>query len=109
MVVGIHFHDRLKVFTEFLRSQNPYSQPIWISNQLSNDSKERRSGVIAWPGVDTPINGQLPLKYQSFNLTRKFDSILNQIIDWFNEPIETRINFGAIYYSEPDITGKIKF
>ncbi len=88
-----------------LRSQNPYSQPIWVSNQLSNDSNQRRSGVIAWPGVDTPINGHLPSRYQPFNLTRKFDSILRQIIEWFNEPVGSRINFGAIYYPYPDITG----
>ena len=87
-------------------SQNSYTQPIWVSNQLSNDSNQRRSGVIAWPGVNTPINGYLPSRYQSFNLTRKFDSILKQIFDWFHEPIETRINFGVIYYPEPDITGK---
>ncbi|CAF0993239.1 unnamed protein product [Rotaria sordida] len=86
-------------------SQNSYSQPIWVSNQLANDSKQRRSGVIAWPGCDTPINGHLPYKYQLFNLNRKFDSILKQIFDWFHEPIETRINFGVIYYPEPDITG----
>ncbi|CAF1196946.1 unnamed protein product [Rotaria sp. Silwood1] len=86
-------------------SQNPYSQPIWVSNQLANDSNQRRSGVIAWPGSDTPINGHLPFKYQSFDLNRKFDSILKQIFDWFHEPIDTRINFGVIYYPEPDITG----
>lgn len=87
-------------------SQNSYTQPIWVSNQLSNDSNQRRSGVIAWPGVNTPINGHLPSKSQPFNLTRKFDLILKQIFDWFREPISTRINFGVIYYPEPDITGK---
>lgn len=64
--------------------------------------------MIAWPGVDTPINGYRPSRYEAFNLTRPFDSIFKQIIDWFNEPIETRINLGVIYYSEPDITGKNK-
>ena len=78
-----------------------------MSNQLKNDSIHRRSGVIAWPGVNVPINGYRPSKYQAFNLTRKFDSILQQMIDWFNEPIETRINLGIIYYPEPDITGNI--
>ncbi|CAF4599475.1 unnamed protein product, partial [Rotaria magnacalcarata] len=38
-------------------------------------------------------------------LTRKFDSILKQIIDWFREPVESRINLGVVYYSEPDMTG----
>jgi hypothetical protein len=92
---------------QILRSQNPYTQPIWISNQLANDSNQRRSGVIAWPGINTPINGHLPFKYQSFNITRQFDSILKQIFDWFREPIDTRINLGVVYHSEPDITGKL--
>lgn len=96
----LHFHK--------LRSQNPYTQPIWISNQLSNDSNQRRSGVIAWPGVNTPINGHLPSKYLPFNLTRNFTVSLQQISDWFHEPEKTRINFGVIYYPEPDITGKLQ-
>lgn len=89
------------------RSQNPYSQPIWISNQLAKDSNQRRSGVIAWPGCDTPINGYLPARYLAFNNSRSFDSAIKQIFDWFREPNETRINFGVVYHSQPDITGKI--
>ena len=90
----------------FLRSQNTYSQPIWVTNQLGNDSKQRRSGVIAWPGSSTPINGYLPSKYQPYQSNRSFDSILQQILTWFTESQDTRINFGAIYYPEPDVTGK---
>ncbi|CAF1092106.1 unnamed protein product [Rotaria sordida] len=86
-------------------SQNPYSQPIWVSNQLANDSTQRRSGVIAWPGSNVPINGHLPIKYEAFESDRSFDSILKQIFAWFREPIDTRINFGAIYHSQPDATG----
>ena len=36
------------------------------------------------------------------------DSILKQILDWFREPIDKRINFGVIYHHEPDVTGKSK-
>ncbi|CAF4601607.1 unnamed protein product [Rotaria sp. Silwood1] len=86
-------------------SQNPYTQPIWISNQLANDSTQRRSGVIAWPGSDTLINGYLPIKYETFQFDRSFDSVLKQILSWFREPIDTRINFGAVYHSQPDVTG----
>ncbi len=89
-----------------IRSQNPYSQPIWVSNQLANDSLQRRSGVIAWPGSDTPINGYLPSKTLPFDYNRPFDSVLKQVFDWFHEPPETRINFGVVYHSEPDATGK---
>ena len=90
-------------------SQNSYTQPIWISNQLSNDSKHRRSGVIAWPGSEVPVNRYLATRHQAFDANRTFDSMLQQIIEWFTEPIETRINFGVVYYHEPDVTGKRKF
>ena len=89
----------------FLRSQNPYTQPIWISNQLANDSTNRRSGVIAWPGSEVVINGNRPIKHQAYNGSRLFDSVLKQIFDWFLEPIETRINLGVIYHYQPDVTG----
>ncbi len=91
------------------RSQNPYSQPIWVSNQLANSSSPRRSGVIAWPGSDIPINGYLAFKHEDYKSTRSFDSVLQRIFEWFREPIETRINFGAVYYFEPDRTGQIYF
>ncbi|CAF3586320.1 unnamed protein product [Adineta steineri] len=86
-------------------SQNPYSQPIWISNQLANDSNQRRSGVIAWPGCGTPINGHRPYKYENYAAKRPFDSVLEQIFKWFHEPTDTNINFGVVYHSEPDVTG----
>ncbi|CAM4761740.1 unnamed protein product [Rotaria magnacalcarata] len=88
-------------------SQNAYSQPIWVSNQLAKDSNQRRSGAIAWPGCSTPINGHLPYRYEEFDYDRKFDTVLKRIFEWFNEPIGTRINFGATYHLEPDATGKI--
>ncbi|CAF1069697.1 unnamed protein product [Adineta steineri] len=86
-------------------SQNPYSQPIWVSNQLSNDSNQRRSGVIAWPGVSTPINGHRPSKYLPYDPARKLDESFQQIFDWFRESDRTRINLGVIYHNEPDETG----
>ncbi|UJR31347.1 hypothetical protein I4U23_018843 [Adineta vaga] len=86
-------------------SQNPYSQPIWISNQLVNSTLQRRSGIIAWPGSNVPINGYRPHKYQLFNATRPLDNAFKQVLDWFREPMSTRINFGAVYHSEPDVTG----
>jgi hypothetical protein len=91
------------------RSQNPYSQPIWVSNQLDNSSSPRRSGVIAWPGSDIPINGYIPFKHEDYKDNRSLDSILQRIFEWFREPIETRINLGVAYHLEPDHTGQIYF
>ena len=69
--------------------------------------RHRRSGVIGWPGSNVPVNGYLSYKMQKYNSTRPFLSTVKQVLDWFHEPISTRINFGAVYNREPDQTGKI--
>lgn len=53
------------------------------------------------------MNGQLPDERLSFVANRSFESALKKIFTWFNETEETRINFGAIYHREPDVTGRI--
>ena len=93
--------------TTLSRSQNPYSQPIWISNQLANDSTERRSGVIAWPGSNTPINGHLPSQSDDFDADRPFDSVLKRAFDWLLQPDGQEKNFVAAYHHEPDMTGRL--
>ncbi|CAF1518795.1 unnamed protein product [Adineta ricciae] len=86
-------------------AQNPHIEPIWIGNQLANDSLHRRSGVIAWPGSNVPINGHLPSRRLPFDFNRTCRTVMQQAFEWFREPPETRINFGAIYCFEPDRTG----
>lgn len=88
-------------------SQNPYTQPIWISNQLANDSFERHSGVIDWPGSNMPVNNHIADKHLGYDYNRPFESALKQVFDWFKGPESTRINFGVIYHPEPDRTGHI--
>ena len=92
---------------EFSRSQNPYSQPIWVSNQLANDSSNRRSGVIAWPGSNTPINGYRPFKFEDYDENRSLPSSIREMLQWFQPSGSNPINFGAIYHPEPDATGKL--
>lgn len=79
---------------------------MWVSNQLAKDPTGRKSGVISWPGSNVPINGYLPYKVEPFDFNRQFDSMLQRIFEWFSEPSDTRINFGAVYYFQPDLTGK---
>ena len=90
------------------RAQNPHIEPLWIGNQLANDSLHRRSGVIAWPGSNVPINGHFPYRRLAFDFNRTCRTVMQQACEWFREPVETRINFGAIYCFEPDRTGNIR-
>lgn len=90
----------------FSRSQNPYTEPMWISNQLANGSLRRQSGVIAWPGSATRINGHRPFKYLDYDPKRSFHWSIDQIFEWFRAAEEDRINFGVVYHFEPDETGR---
>ena len=63
--------------------------------------------MIAWPGCAVPINGHQAAKFQRYNGSRTFDSIIKQIFQWFHEPESTRINFGVMYYPQPDMDGHI--
>lgn len=78
-----------------------------MTNQLANDSSERRSGVIAWPGSNVPFNERLPSKIEKYDPNRSLNSTLNIILSWFREPIDTRINFGVVYHFQPDVNGNI--
>jgi hypothetical protein len=69
---------------------------IWSINE---QRKEARSGVVSWPQESIQIS-----KFQAYNRSRSFRDIIDRILLWFNDPIEP-INFGAIYYHEPDLTG----
>lgn len=73
---------------------------IWDINE---QRKGARSGVASWPQDPVYIS-----KYQAYNRTRSFRDIIDQIFLWFNDPVEP-INFGAIYYHEPDLTGLVFF
>lgn len=71
---------------------------IWTINE---QRKGARSGVASWPQDPIPL-----AKYQAYARTRSKREIIDQILRWFNDPIEP-INFGAIYFDEPDLTGSI--
>lgn len=69
---------------------------IWSVNERRQGA---RSGVSSWPQENILIS-----KYQPYNVSRPFRDIIDQIIRWLTDPIEP-INFGAIYYREPDYAG----
>lgn len=69
---------------------------IWSVNERR---KGARSGVGSWPQENLLIS-----KYRNYNDSRPFRDTIDEIIRWFTDPIEP-INFGAIYYREPDYAG----
>ena len=74
-------------------------QPIWFTNQLQHDG---RSGVAFWPG--SQANGFLPFKYIPYQSSLPNKTRIDNIVEWFSTEINP-INFGMMYFEEPDSIG----
>lgn len=88
----------------FEPSDNMTNGDWWPYPAIWSINEQRRgahSGVIGWPQDPIKISN-----YQPYRRSRSFREIIDQILRWFNDPIQP-INFGAIYYHEPDLTGWI--
>jgi ectonucleotide pyrophosphatase/phosphodiesterase family protein 5 len=71
---------------------------IWTINEQRLGA---RSGVIGWPQYPIVVS-----KYEAYQKKRSYKDIIDQMLSWFNDSIEP-INFGAIYFQEPALTGKL--
>lgn len=74
-------------------------KPIWTINEQKL-RVNARSGVIGWGHDLNSIS-----KYETYKKNRSDKDIIDQMIRWFNHPNES-INFGAIFFQEPGLTGK---
>lgn len=75
--------------------------PLWVTVQKAG----RRSGAVMWPGTDVKIHGVYPSKYLPYNSSVSFESRVEQIIEWFSGPEEEAVDFGVLYWEEPDESG----
>jgi len=75
-------------------------EPVWVTNDAVGDD-HHTSGVYFWPGSE--VKGMQPKLFASpFNMSIPFSVRVNAMAGWFTQE---GINFGAMYYHEPDITG----
>ncbi|XP_078398132.1 bis(5'-adenosyl)-triphosphatase enpp4 isoform X1 [Cetorhinus maximus] len=74
--------------------------PIWITNQQQG----HKSGGVMWPGTDVSIHNTTPSYYLKYDRNVTFNERVNHIIEWLSNSTEP-INFGALYWEEPDATG----
>ncbi len=85
-------------------------EPIWIRNQEfpSPDGVSGRSGTLYWPGVDALYCGKRAHRYENNSIPTKsritFEERIEKIVSWFTDE-EEPINFGLLYFSEPDHAG----
>ena len=84
--------------------QNNQTVPIWILNQLKNNQK---SGIVGgFPGANVPIMNQTVTYSQDYhNQLDWFEKVDNLIKLFTSQTKEERINFGVLYFPEPDETG----
>lgn len=75
--------------------------PLWVSIQKAGG----RSGAAMWPGSDVKIHGMFPNQYLQYNSSVSFESRVERIIEWFSAPKEEAVDFGVLYWEEPDESG----
>lgn len=80
--------------------QNNKTEPVWITNQKNGDG---RRSAASWVGSSIKFNGIAPI-HIPYNYSRPYNELIDQFILLFTSP-DGPINFGAIYFDEPDATG----
>lgn len=75
--------------------------PLWVTIQKAGG----RSGAAMWPGSDVKIHGMYPSKYLPYNASVSFETRVERIIEWFSAPKEEAVDFGVLYWEEPDESG----
>ncbi|XP_051880098.1 bis(5'-adenosyl)-triphosphatase enpp4 [Pristis pectinata] len=104
-IVANYMYDTAtnKTFSTF-RDQDPFwwneATPIWVTNQRQG----HKSGGAMWPGTDVSIHNTTPSYYLNYNRSVPFSKRVDHIIEWFSNSTHP-INFGTLYWEEPDSTG----
>lgn len=75
--------------------------PLWVTIQKAGG----RSGAAMWPGSDVKIHGMFPNQYLMYNASVSFETRVERIIEWFSAPKEEAVDFGVLYWEEPDESG----
>uniref|UniRef100_A0A7N6C405 AP3A hydrolase n=1 Tax=Anabas testudineus TaxID=64144 RepID=A0A7N6C405_ANATE len=75
--------------------------PLWVTIQKAGG----RSGAAMWPGSDVKIHGMFPNQYLPYNASVSFETRVERIIEWFSGPKEEAVDFGVLYWEEPDESG----
>lgn len=75
--------------------------PLWVSIQRAGG----RSGAAMWPGSDVRIHGMYPTQYLPYNASVSFETRVERIVEWFSAPKEEAVDFGVLYWEEPDESG----
>jgi ectonucleotide pyrophosphatase/phosphodiesterase family protein 5 len=80
--------------------QNKRAEPIWATNQRGGDG---RRSAAEWIGSNITFNSQHILNI-TYNRATPYKELIDRFVTFFTDASEP-INFGALYFDEPDHTG----
>ncbi|XP_053743933.1 ectonucleotide pyrophosphatase/phosphodiesterase family member 5 [Synchiropus splendidus] len=75
--------------------------PLWVTIQKYGG----RSGAAMWPGSDVMIHGMFPNQFLPYNASVPFEDRVERIIEWLAAPAAEAVDFGVLYWEEPDKSG----
>lgn len=80
-------------------AQNEITMPIWTLNQIFSG----KSAIVGgFPGANVPFANQTPFYTEDYNNKLDWYEKVNRIVELF---ANKKINFGVLYFPEPDETG----
>ena len=82
--------------------QNSGIEPIWTTNQKAGGG---RKSAAEWIGANALFSNQAITTLQ-YNHSTPFTELIDRFIDMFTSEHDP-INFGAIYFDQPDYTGHL--
>ncbi len=82
--------------------QNKLTEPIWITNQKAGGNRKSASN---WIGSGLEFNNQMALEIP-YDDKKPYEKIIDDFINLFTRSDDS-INFGAMYFDEPDATGHL--
>jgi len=111
-IVGNEFYDPVYDETFTIPTMNDIKwwngtrgqkvEPVWVTNDVEG-GEHHASGVYFWPGSE--VKGMHPRYFVSpFNMSIPFRERAKTVAGWFTQA-NMPINFGVMYYHEPDETG----
>jgi ectonucleotide pyrophosphatase/phosphodiesterase family protein 5 len=82
--------------------QNKAAEPIWVTNQKGGNG---RRSAAEWVGAGVVFDNQ-KIVHIPFNSSTPYKSLIDQFVTLYTDK-DQPINFGALYFDEPDHTGHL--
>lgn len=82
--------------------QNKQAEPIWVTNQKAGGG---RKSAAEWIGANVVFQEQ-NITYIPYNKTKSYKKLIDEFVQLFTHPTEP-VNFGALYFDEPDHVGHL--